>query len=64
MLLLLVNANVPISLILVTLIMTIISSETDVHTRVTRRNIPEDCSFHSHRREDIKSYIALTDWVL
>jgi hypothetical protein len=35
---------------------TIISSETSVHTRSTRRHIPEDCFLHSHPRENLKSY--------
>jgi hypothetical protein len=26
--------------------------------------IPEDGSLHSHRREDLKSYLALTVWTL
>jgi hypothetical protein len=33
------------------------SSETSVHTRSTRRHIPEDGILHSHRRENLKSYI-------
>jgi hypothetical protein len=33
------------------------SSETSVLTRVTRRNNPEDTILHSHRRENLKSYI-------
>jgi hypothetical protein len=34
------------------------SSETSVLTRATRRNIPEDTNLHSHRRENLKSYIS------
>jgi hypothetical protein len=40
------------------------SSETSVLTSATRRHIPEDDILHSHRRENLKSYIALTGWVL
>jgi hypothetical protein len=32
------------------------SSETSVLIRATRRNIPEDTTLHSHRRENLKSY--------
>jgi hypothetical protein len=47
---LLVTANVPSSLIFVTLIMEAIRfSETSALTRVTRRNIPGDGILHSHR---------------
>jgi hypothetical protein len=31
---------------------------------ITRRHIPEDDILHSHRREDLKSYITLTAWSL
>jgi hypothetical protein len=51
--------------ILVTLMIGAISTtETSVLTRATRRHIPEDGIIHSHRRENLKSYIALTGWAL
>jgi hypothetical protein len=34
------------------------SSETSVRTRATRRNNPEDTILHSHRRENLKSYMT------
>jgi hypothetical protein len=53
----LVMANVPTSPILVTLVMeALISSETSILTRSTQRNIPEDGTLHSHRRENLKCY--------
>jgi hypothetical protein len=32
--------------------------------KTTRCSIPEDGILHSHRRENLKSYIALTGWAL
>jgi hypothetical protein len=56
---------VPSSLILFTLmIQAIRPSETSVLTRGTWHKIPEDDILHSHRRENLKSYIALTGWTL
>jgi hypothetical protein len=40
------------------------SSETSVLTTATRRNITEDGILHSHRREYLKSYTALSGWAL
>jgi hypothetical protein len=36
----------------------ILSSETSVHTRSTRRHIPEDVILHSHRRENPKYFMS------
>jgi hypothetical protein len=66
MLRLLLTANVVTrSPILVTPLMEAIhSSKTSVITRFTRRRISEDGILHSHRRENLKSYTALTGWAL
>jgi hypothetical protein len=49
---------VPSSPILVTPMMEALrSSETSVLTRAIQRNIPENTIIHSHRRENLKSYI-------
>jgi hypothetical protein len=66
---LLIIANVvpivSISPILVSLMMKALNfSEKSVLTRATQHNIPEDGILHSHRRENLKSYIALTGWAL
>jgi hypothetical protein len=37
------------------------SSETSVLTRATRLNNTEDTILHSHRRENLKSYIIVKD---
>jgi hypothetical protein len=42
----------------------ILSSETSFHATATRRHIPENGILHSQRRENLKSYIALTGWAL
>jgi hypothetical protein len=61
----LVNANVPSSPILVTLMLEAIpSSDISVLAIATRRNMPEDGILRSHRRENFKSYTALTGWAL
>jgi hypothetical protein len=53
-----------VTAIVVTLMMELSSSEMLLLTRATRPNIPEDGVFHSHCRENLKSYIALTGWTL
>jgi hypothetical protein len=40
------------------------SSETSVLTRSARRNILEDAILHSHRRENLKSYLLAIDYIL
>jgi hypothetical protein len=66
MLWLLVTASfVPSSPIHVTLVMEALrSSETLFVTTATRRNIPEDGILHSHLRENLSTYTALTGLAL
>jgi hypothetical protein len=62
---LLVTADVHNSPILVTVMMEALrSSKMSVLTKVTQRHITEDNILHSRRRENLKSYIALTGWTL
>jgi hypothetical protein len=63
---LLVTVSVALSSqILATLMMEVIrSSETSVLRIATRINITEDGILHSHFRENLKPYIALTGWTL
>jgi hypothetical protein len=61
---LLVTANVPTSPIITLMMEALSSSESSVLTRATQRHIPENTILHSHRRENVKSYIALTAWTL
>jgi hypothetical protein len=55
---------IPNSLILFTLMKQAMFSETSVLTRATRHHVLEDGILHSHRRENLKSYIELSGWAL
>jgi hypothetical protein len=61
----LVTNVVPSSLVHFTLMMErISSSEKSILIRATRHHISEDDVLHSHHRENLKSYIAVTGWTL
>jgi hypothetical protein len=56
---------VPNSPILVNLMTeALLSSETSVHTRATRRHFHEDGILHSHRSKNLKGYMVLTGCAL
>jgi hypothetical protein len=58
------NPNVLTSPTVILMIEAIRSPQTSILTTATRRNIPKDDILHSHCRENLKSYIALTGWSL
>jgi hypothetical protein len=62
---LLVTAKVaPSPLLLFTLMIEAIHPSKHLLLQATRRNIPENRILHNHRRENLKSYKALTGWSL
>jgi hypothetical protein len=61
-----VTVNIVLSLLILFTTMTVVvrSYETSVLTKAARRYIPEDGILHSHCREILNSYIAITCWSL
>jgi hypothetical protein len=60
---LLVKADIPSSVILVTLMMEAVRSFKTVLTRPMQHNIPEDGILHSHHRGNLKSYLIFVSVV-